>query len=409
MHLEPHTVDSYRTAVLRLVSALPAETVGLSAALGRTTAEPVRAQRPVPGFDNSAMDGYAVRAADVAGATRDRPATLVRLPAARAGSARPAPLREGEARPVMTGAPLPPGAELVVPVEGTTTGRFGDEATVALWPTGKTNIRRRGEDVAAGATVVPRGVVLGPRDLALIAATGGSEVLVHRRPRVAIIATGDELVRAGAGGSGADGVPDSNSVYLCAAVASLGGEPAAVRVVRDDESALREALDDASADADLIVSTGGVGPGTHDLAGRCAATAPDGMLARVAMRPGRPQAHARWRGTPWLALPGNPTAAVVSFEAFVRPVLARLSGSAGGSGPAAETVSVGWSGTPGSVRFVPLALTDGADTVTVEPLGSPGHAAHSLSAMLRAPLFAMIGAETGDVRPGELVPVIEPA
>ncbi|WP_431246517.1 molybdopterin molybdotransferase MoeA [Leifsonia xyli] len=406
MHPEQHTVESYREAVLSLASALPAETVGLADALRRTTAEPVRARHALPRFDNAAMDGYAVCAADVAGAAPDRPATLVRLSAARAGAARPAPLRRGEARPVMTGAPLPPGAELVVPVECTTTGSFCDDETVALWPTAKTNVRRRGEDLAEGATVVGRGMVLGPRDLALLAATGRTSVVVHRRPRIAVIATGDELsARAGAG----CGVPDSNSVYLCAAVATLGGTIASTQVVPDDEDALSEALDAAAREADLILSTGGVGPGTHDLAGQLTAAAPGGMLARVAMRPGRPQGHARWGGTPWLALPGNPTAVLVSFEAFVRPVLLRLAGCAPDSVTGAETVSVGWSGSPGVVRFVPLAVADGADTVSVTPLGPPGHAAHSLSAMFRAPLIAIVGAETGDVRPGQLVPVIEPA
>jgi molybdopterin molybdotransferase len=402
---EPHTVDSYREAVLRLVAALPAETVGLTQALGRTTAEAVRALLPVPGFDNSAMDGYAVRAADVAGADPHRPAALVRLPSARAGSPTPAPLREGEARPVMTGAPLPPGADLVIPVECTTSGRFDDGTMVELWPSGKANIRRRGEDIAAGSTIVPRGAVLGPRDLGLLAATGRTEVRVHRRPRVAVVSTGDELFAS----AGSGGVPDANAVYLCAAVASLGGEIASVRTAPDDGTALTAALDAAAGDADLIVSTGGVGPGTHDLAGLFAAGTPGGMLARVAMRPGRPQAHGRWNGTPWLALPGNPTAAFVSFEAFVRPVLLRLAGGAGRASEAAETVSVGWPGTPGSVRFVPLAVDGDADALAVAPLGSPGSAAHSLAAMFRAPLIAMIGAETADVRPGQLVPVFQPA
>ncbi|MGN6426667.1 MAG: molybdopterin molybdotransferase MoeA [Leifsonia sp.] len=405
MQPEPHTVESYQAAVLRLVTALPAETVLLDEALGRTTAAAVHARLPVPAFDNAAMDGFAVRAADVAAASRERPAVLRRLQPTRAGSPRPRALRGGEAVPIMTGAPVPPGADLVVPIELTTSGSFDDAATVALWPGAKPNIRRRGEDVAADAIVLPGASVLGPRDLALLAATGRSSVRVHRRPRVAVIATGDELTPADADA----GVPDSNSVYLCAAVRSLRGEIASTQVARDDESALRRALDEAARDADLIISTGGVGPGTHDLAGRFAAGAPDGMLARVAMRPGRPQAHGRWNGTPWLALPGNPTAAFVSFEAFARPALIRLAGGEGHSGLAAETISVGCAGRPGSVRFVPLDVGRDADSVSVAPLGSPGRAAHSLSAMFRAPLIAMIGAETADVEPGQLVPVIAPA
>ncbi|MDR6972072.1 gephyrin-like molybdotransferase Glp [Leifsonia shinshuensis] len=405
MEPQPHTVESYRDAVLRLVNALPPEHIALDQALGRSTAEAVTARLPVPAFDNAAMDGYAVRSHDVANADRDRPATLTRLSYVRAGSSLPQALHAGEARPVMTGAPVPPGADLVIPVESTASGRFDDSATVEVWPSGRANIRRRGEDIAAGALVIPRGATLGPRDLALLAATGHDGVLVHRKARVAIVATGDELSSSLPDG----GIPDSNSVYLRAAIASVGADIASTLVARDDVAALREALDTAARDADLIVSTGGVGPGTHDLAGRLAAEAPGGTLATVAMRPGRPQAHATWRGTPWLALPGNPTAAFVSFEAFVRPVLGRLGGGAEHSGTAAETVSVGWESRPGAVRFVPLSVGGDAESVSVSPFGPPSHASHSLSAMFRAPLIAMLGAETADVRPGQLVRVIEPA
>ncbi|MFP3464099.1 molybdopterin molybdotransferase MoeA [Leifsonia sp. SIMBA_070] len=403
---EPHTVESYRRSVLGLVTALPAETVGLAEGLGRTTAEAVTAAFAVPRFDNAAMDGYAVRAADLEGASPESPAVLVRLEPSRAGSPQPRPLRTGEARPVMTGAPLPPGADLVVPVERTTSGRFDDGATVALWRDAKPHIRNRGEDIAEGAPIVRRGVVLGPRDLGLLAATGHTVVRVHRAPRVALVVTGDELF-SDAGPRA--GIPDSNSVYLRAAVTALGGDVVSVQLVRDDEDALRRVLDSAARKADLIVSTGGVGPGTHDLAGRLAAASPDGTLARVAMRPGRPQAHGRWRGTPWLALPGTPAAAFVSFEAFVRPVLARLAGALTGGEPASETVSVGWPGRAGAVRFVPLAVEADADAIAVHPLGSPDHASHSLSAMFRAPLIAMVGAETANVETGQLVPVFEPA
>jgi len=400
------SIEAALELVLDGLERLGSETISIADAHGRVAAEPVRSAVDLPPFDRSAMDGYAVRAADLAEAAPDRPVALVALSPARAGSPLPPPLRHGEARPVMTGAPLPPGADLVVPVECTTSGRFGDGPVVELWGSGKANIRRRGEDVAAGSTIVGRGVVLGPRDLGLIAATRCLDVSVRRRPRVAVISTGDELSPAA---SPADRVPDANSVYLCAAIAALGGEIASTRVARDDDTALREALDGAACDADLIVSTGGVGPGTHDLAGRLVAATPGGMLARVAMRPGRPQAHGRWNGVPWLALPGNPTAAFVSFETFVRPVLERLLGLAGQTGPLAETVSVGWPGSPGSVRFVPLSVGRDADALTVGPFAAPGGGAHSLSAMFRAPLIAMVGADTADVRAGQLVPVIQPA
>ena len=408
------TVDGYRAAVLEPVRPLPAEEVALVDAVGRVTARELAARQPVPLFDNSAMDGYAVRAADLVGASAVHPVTVRVADGARAGDRRPAPLRPGEAARVMTGAPLPAGADLVVPVELTVAGQFTGDATVTLWPSAKSNIRRAGEDVAAGAPLLPAGTPLTARALALLAATGHSTVEVHRRPRIAVLSSGDEL--AGAEPSSGDQqdaaacvIPDSNAVYLAAAARSLGCEVSGVHRAGDTDEALRAALDAASQDADLIVSTGGLGAGTHDLLGRLVAASPGGMLARVAMRPGRPQAHGSWSGVPWLALPGTPTAAFVSFEAFVRPVLDRLAGRAVADVSGAEVVSSGWAGSAGAVRYVPLAVTDHGEGVSVTPLGAPGAASHALSAMFTAPLIGVVGADIDDVIAGQLLPVIAPA
>ncbi|MFF9564680.1 gephyrin-like molybdotransferase Glp [Leifsonia sp. NPDC014704] len=408
------TVDGYRAAVLEPVRPLPAEEVALVDAVGRVTARELAARQPVPLFDNSAMDGYAVRAADLVGASAAHPVTVRVADGARAGDRRPAPLRPGEAVRVMTGAPLPAGADLVVPVELTVAGRFTGDATVTLWPSAKSNIRRAGEDVAAGAPLLPAATPLTARALALLAATGHSTVEVRRRPRIAVVSSGDEL--AGAEPSSRDQqdvaacvIPDSNAVYLTAAARSLGCEVSGVHRAGDTEEALRAALDAASQDADLIVSTGGLGAGTHDLLGRLVAASPGGMLARVAMRPGRPQAHGSWSGVPWLALPGTPTAAFVSFEAFVRPVLDRLAGRATTDTSGAEVVSSGWAGSAGAVRYVPLAVTDRGDGVSVTPVGAPGAASHALSAMFTAPLIGVVGADIEDVVAGQLLPVIAPA
>lgn len=404
-----HTVAAYRSEVLALARPLPAEVAPLVDAVGRIAATALSARQPVPLFDNSAMDGYAVRSVDLAGSHPSRPVRLVLVDRAPAGLGHPRPIGPGEAVRIMTGAPVPEGADLVVPVELSTGAAFSDAPGVELWLPAKSNIRAAGEDVAAGDLLVDAGTELSARLLALLAATGHSEVAVHRRPRVAVLSSGDELSDTSAASAGT--IPDSNAVYLAAAVRALGGVVAGVHRVADRPGALEAVLDAASGEADLIVSTGGLGAGSHDFVGRTAAGSPNGLLARVAMRPGRPQACGTWNGVPWIALPGTPTAAFVSFEAFVRPVLGRLSGlpAAAAEGTLAETVSVGWEGSAGTVRYVPLAVTQRTDGVTVEPLGHPGRSAHALSAMYSAPLIGVIAAEVGDVVPGQLVTVIEPA
>jgi len=360
------TVREHARRAVALVEPLPVVDLPLDEVVGTVLARDLVALLDLPPFDAAAMDGYALRRADAGNA-----ATLRVVGEVAAGSARVGAVATGEAVRIMTGAPVPAGADVVVPVERTSTGTFtpddggahpdtADVTVPALTPDDRAHVRRRGEDVAAGEVVAPAGTVVTARLAALAAALGHATLAVRRPPTVAVLSTGDELTPAGeplAPGR----IPDSNSVYLRAAVASRGAEEvAAVHVARDDEAALAEALDAAAGEADLVVSTGGVGPGTHDLAGRFAAATPRGVLARVAMRPGRPQAPGTWNGTPWLALPGNPTAAFVSFEAFVRPVLARLAGGPSAQGTAAETVSVGWPGRSGVVRFVPLSVGDGA-------------------------------------------------
>jgi molybdopterin molybdotransferase len=226
-----------------------------------------------------------------------------------------------------------------------------------------------------------------------------------------VLSSGDELSDGltGCSDASAGTIPDSNAVYLCAAVRAVGGEITGVYRAGDARGAVDAALDEACRDVDLIVSTGGLGAGTHDILGHTIAGSPGGLLTRVAMRPGRPQAHGSWNGVPWIALPGTPTAAFVSFEAFVRPALERLSGILHPQALLAETVSTGWSGSAGTVRFVPLAVTQRADGVTVAPADEPAHAAHALSAMFTAPLIGVVAAEIGDVLAGQLLPVIEPA
>lgn len=417
------TVDEYLAGVLATLSPLDGQLVPLGEALGRVLSAPVHAGQSVPLFDNSAMDGYAVRATDVSGSSREHPARLVVVGSALAGSSARVVVGRGEAVRIMTGAPVPAGADCVIPVESSSDGRFGDEPLVDqvlvdqvlvgpvhvdLWASAKTHIRREGEDIARGARLLEPGHTLGARDIGLIAATGHVAVLAHRRPRVAVISTGDELRAATHRFDGC--IPDSNSLYLAAAARSVGAEHSVSLVAPDDQDALERILDLAAADADLIVSSGGLGAGSHDLVRRTiVAAAAQGVAARVAsvdMKPGRPQGHGSWGGVPWIALPGNPTAAFVSFEAFVRPALDRLSGRAPSAPSEPQTVATGWSAPAGSVRFVPL--TRGGDA-SVSPAANPKGAGHSIAAMFAAPLIGMVGAEVEHVRPGDLLTVFAPA
>jgi molybdopterin molybdotransferase len=405
------SVEDYRAGLLATVAPLDPESVPLGEAFGRVLSADVRAVQPVPLFDNSAMDGYAVRSADVAGSSPEHPARLRVVSRALAGSPTDAVVGHGEAVQIMTGAPIPAGADRVIPVESSSTGHFDDSSLVQLWASRTSHIRRAAEDIAAGQPLLDASRTLGARDIGLLAATGHRDVLVHRRPRVAIVSTGDELQSVPVRGAGS--IPDSNALYLAAAAQSVGAEVSIRLVAPDEEDGLEAALDRAAAGADLVVSSGGLGAGSHDLvrstivSGRAAGRG--GRWASVDMKPGRPQAHGSWRGVPWIALPGNPTAAFVSFESFVRPALELLGGRPPHERAEPHLVSTGWSAPAGTTRFVPLAVTDIVGDRTVSPAASRGHAAHSLSAMFAAPLIGVVGSDVEHVRAGDLLSVFAPA
>ncbi|MEO7015739.1 MAG: gephyrin-like molybdotransferase Glp, partial [Leifsonia sp.] len=381
------------------MAPLDTQTVALEDALGRVLSAEVRALHPVPLFDNSAMDGYAVRAEDVAGSDPAHPVRLRVVANILAGSSAAAVVGRGEAVRIMTGAPIPPGADCVVPVESSWAGCFDDSPFVQLWASGRTNIRRTAEDIEQRTRLLAAGHTLGARDIGLLAATGQVAVTVHRRPRVAIVSTGDELRRSSDLPEGC--IPDSNSLYLAAAARSVGAELSVSLVAPDDRDGLEDVLDRAAADADLVISSGGLGAGSHDLVrqtilSRSTADRP-ARWASVDMKPGRPQAHGSWQGVPWIALPGNPTATFVSFETFVRPALDRLSGRKPAERGEPHLVSTGWSAPAGALRFVPLRLSAQHGDESVAPAASPKHAGHSIAAMFAAPLIGMVGADVEHV------------
>lgn len=294
-------------------------------ALGCVTAEDVVSPLALPPWDNASMDGYAVLADDLEGASPSNPVLLRVVGTIPAGGASSRRVGRGEAMRIMTGAPVPPGADTVVRVEDTDGGETSVRVTAdrdAL-----RNIRPRGEDVTRGAVALPRGTELGPGQVGLLVSVGRARVRVHRRPRVAILASGSELVDVDRFDEVLAGsrIVSSNSYTLEAAVAQAGGVPIPLGIVGDDPVALRRVLE--SADCDLLLTTGGVSVGAFDFTRAVLADLGlEQRFWRVRIRPGAPVGFGVLKGTPWLGLPGNPVSTLVTFELFARPAIRRMRG-----------------------------------------------------------------------------------
>jgi molybdopterin molybdotransferase len=317
------TVAGAQARLLDGLRLLAPETVSLDEALGRVLAETVASQSELPGFDNSAMDGYAVRAQDIAAANARAPVSLSVVGESRAGSM-PDPLEPGTAMRIMTGAPMPDGADTIVRQEDTT--RDGAIVRIEVATAKGTSVRRRGGDMAAGTVVLHPGQALRSIDIAVAAALGHADLLVYGRPRVALMATGDELVAAGSPVQAAQLV-DSNSPMLAAAVREAGGLPAFLGIARDSKDSLRALLETAAA-FDVIVSSAGVSVGDHDWVREVVTEMGSVSTWRVAMRPGKPVLTGRIGDAVFIGLPGNPVSSSVTFELFARPVIRRMQGAA---------------------------------------------------------------------------------
>lgn len=322
------SVEEAQERVLSRISVLEAERVFLLEALGRVLAGDVVSDMDVPPFDNSGMDGYAVRQADVRDASADAPVTLDVVDHIPAGTQPKAAIGPGQAARIMTGAPVPAGADAVVKVEDTIPGERdgGSGGTVhILYPAlpGQ-NIRSRGEEVREGEPVLLAGEVVHAAAVGLAASVGHAELLVHRRPRVAIVSTGDELVDV-AERPGPGKIRNSNSYSIAAQVLEAGCEPHILGIARDTAEHTRALLERAP-DFDLMLSTGGVSMGDLDVVKEVLEDIGELDFWRVAMRPGAPQAFGTIGRTPFFGLPGNPTSAMVGFELFVRPALRKMAG-----------------------------------------------------------------------------------
>jgi len=328
------SVEDVLSRILARVHILPAEEVPIAQALERVLAEDVTAAAPIPPFANSAMDGYAVRAGDVSGAASDAPVVLTPVLDIPAGTIPSRVLGPGQAARIMTGAPLPPGADAVVPVEQTDDrwqpdGRAALPERVAVHRAvaAGENVRVAGEDIRAGQVVLRRGAVLRPQDIGVLVSLGWARVPVFRQPRVAILSTGDELADVDqplAPGQ----IHNSNSYMLVGLVQQCGGVPIRLPVARDTVDEVRRLLHEALAHApDFIVTSAGVSVGTHDVVRTVVDELGHVDIWRVNLKPGKPLAFGDVGGVPFFGLPGNPVSAMVTFDIFVRPALRKAAGA----------------------------------------------------------------------------------
>jgi molybdopterin molybdotransferase len=310
------SVDEHRRTVAALITRRPPAAVALADALGTVLAEDVVAPLALPGFDNSAMDGYAVVADDIAGAGDERPVLLPVAEDIPAGRTDALTLKAGTAHRIMTGAPLPSGATAVVPVEATD----GATDTVAIRASAAAgaHIRRAGEDVQAGTTVLQTGQVVTPAVLGLAAALGLGELTVIPRQRVLVLSTGSELVAPGTPLQPGQ-IYESNAVMLTAAAKDAGAHVSTAPMTSDDVDEFRAVLERHAGEADLIITTGGVSAGAYEVVKD--ALAEQVEFVKVAMQPGMPQGSGRVAGAAIVTLPGNPVSALVSFEVFIRAPL----------------------------------------------------------------------------------------
>ncbi len=313
--------------ILEHVAPLPAARRPLREALDLVLAEDVASPIDLPGWDNSAMDGYAARAADVATASPERKVTLAVIETVPAGRFPTRPLGPGQATRIFTGAPLPTGADTVVRQEDTEAAE-GNSVTVVAGRDARKNVRYRGEDIRQGAVVLTAGTALGPAQLGVLASIAHGRPLVHPPPRVAFLGSGDEIVDLDRSDEILAGqkIATSNSYTLLGMIGRAGGIPLDLGVARDTKESLREHLA-AAKDADLLVTTAGVSVGEHDFV-RDVLTelGCDMKLWRIRMRPGAPLGFGLLGGKPWIGLPGNPVSTMVTFELFVRPAIRRMLG-----------------------------------------------------------------------------------
>lgn len=396
------SVEEQRAWTLSMVNELPPFGMQLLDTLGLGLCEDIRADVDLPGFDNSAMDGYAVRAADIASAAADVPIVLPVAGVIAAGDSAAEPLAEGTALRIMTGAPVPPGADAVIPFEQTDRG--SEEARFLAPIAVGANIRPRGGDIRQGDLLISEGTRIDDRTVGLLAGVGIDKVMVRPRPRVVVISTGAELIEPGHE-LGHGQIFDSNSWMLTAAARAAGAQAFRVGLVNDDPETVFQTISDQLVRADLVVTSGGVSEGDHDVIKQ---VMPDlGLVdfARIAMQPGKPQGFGLIGEDeiPCFMLPGNPVSSFVSFEVFVRPAIRKLMGVEPAVRPAVRAIaSTVLRSKPGKAQFHRGYLKiDASGRKMVEQVGGTG--SHLLGGLQRANALILMPPEVETVAAGQAV------
>jgi molybdopterin molybdotransferase len=398
------SVEEHRDRILSAITPLPAFDQPLMEAFGLSAAEDVHAGVALPGFDNSGMDGYAVCQADVAGASEESPVHLPVVGEIGAGQATVLAMSPGTAVKIMTGAPVPSGADSVVPYEWTDRGVANVVITQA--PELGQHVRPAGQDVAVGDLLVEQGMVLGPRQLGLLAAVGRASVRSRPRPRVVVISTGSELREPGTA-LGHDSIYDGNSFLLAAAARQAGAIAYRVGIVSDQPRVFMDALSDQLVRADLVVTSGGVSMGDYDVVKEALSPLGTVWFGGVAMQPGKPQGF----GTigddevPIVTLPGNPVSAYISFEQFVLPAIRKLMGRSPYVRPEADAVLTHAMPSPDGRRQYArgtLSVVDGHLAVT--PVGTQG--SHMIGDLAESDALIVVPESVTSVEAGETVTVL---
>ena len=400
------SVDDYREGILAGLAPLDPITLPLADSHGCVLAEDVVAQWPLPSFDNSSMDGYAVIAGDVSSAAEASPVTLTVIDDVPAGSRADIALRPGCAVRIMTGAPIPSGTDCIVPVEVTDAGTDSVEIRENVAP--GSYIRRAGEDVIVGDVVVRAGTLLSSRQLAVIAAVGKGHVVVYPRPRVAVLSTGSELVEPGTPLSKGM-ISDSNSFLLVSAANEAGAQAYRVPPVPDEAEAFSAAISDQLHRADLILTSGGVSMGAYDTVKEVFSSYGTVDFVKVAMHPGMPQGHgvvgeSDDERIPVITLPGNPVSSYISFQNFVRPAINKLRGLGSTDRPRLAAEVTKPLDSPQSKRQ--FARGRFLDDGRVEPVGG-GQGSHVMGGLAQADCLIVIPEGVANVNAGDTVDVVD--
>ncbi len=397
------SVAQYLDLVLDSVTELPPMELPLSEVNGCVLAQDIYARWPLPSFDNSSMDGYAVISADLVNASESSPVTLPVIDDIPAGFKSLETLQSGQAIRIMTGAPMPAGADSVIPVESTDGGSeiVQIRAPIELGSC----IRHEGEDVRAGELVLTKGTYVGPRQIALIAAVGHGAISVIPKPRVAVLATGSELVEPGTDLKFGL-ISDSNSFLITAIASDSGAAAYRLPPAEDDEDKLIEILEDQVHRADLIITTGGVSMGAYDPVKAAFLKLGTAQFHQVAMQPGMPQGFGSVgeAAIPIITLPGNPVSAYISFEAFVRPAIRKMRGLTQLQRPQHTAILKGELRSPiNKVQFARARFIEGGH---VEPVGT-GQGSHVLGGLAQADALIVIPVGVDSIASGDQVQVID--